>query len=235
MPTFDLERGLQREGFSLVAGVDEAGRGPLAGPVMAAAVILPQGFISSDECAHLSWLSLVDDSKKLTPLQRKRALRHIQRQAIAIGVGAAEAAEIDSRGIAEATRRAMSRAIDALPLGPSYLLIDFVQLPECGIPFHAMAHGDSLCYSIAAASIVAKVTRDRLMMEADALYPGYGFSRHKGYGTRYHLRQLSLKGPSPIHRRSFRPLRTWEDSRDGRVLHLDGGLPGAWPTLKGTR
>ena len=207
MPSFDLERRVMPQGLSLVAGVDEAGRGPLAGPVVAAAVIFPTTILEFQGEPTDHWIRLVDDSKKLTPLQRQRALEHIEAHAV-IGVGAATPQEIDSSGIAKATRWAMGRAIDALPLRPSYLLIDFVKLPECGIPFDAMVEGDSLSYSIAAASIVAKVTRDRLMDEADCTYPGYGFSRHKGYGTPQHLRLLAHRGPSPIHRRSFAPLRT---------------------------
>ena len=208
MPTFDLERPLQRQGFPLVAGVDEAGRGPLAGPVVAAAVIFPAHLFSSGdgECVP-SWLIGVDDSKKLTPTQRTSALEEIEAHAASFSVGMSTHEEIDSWGIAPATRRAMKRAIYNLPLQPSYLLIDFLELPECGIPFQSMPRGDSLCYSIAAASIVAKVTRDRLMEEADATYPGYGFSKHKGYATAQHLRLLALRGPSPIHRRTFKPLR----------------------------
>lgn len=201
MPTLDLEMGLHRRGYSLIAGIDEAGRGPLAGPVVAAAVMLPLPQSETD------WLSLVDDSKVLTPLQRQRALVIIEANATAIGVGMATPNEIDSMGIGEATKRAMLQAVNSLPLRPSYLLIDFVKLPECTIPFHSFAHGDSISYSIAAASIVAKVTRDRLMEEADNRYPGYGFSRHKGYPTAQHRHLLALKGPCPIHRRSFRPLR----------------------------
>ena len=207
MPTLDLETMLLRQGFSLVAGVDEVGRGPLAGPIVAAAVILPVPDIPNHQNSPPSWLALVDDSKKLTPSQRRRANEQIQANCVAIGVGMASPEEIDSAGIAEANRWAMLRAVDNLPVQPSFLLIDFVSLPGCGMPFRSMAHGDSLCYSIAAASIVAKVTRDRLMEEADATYPGYEFSRHKGYGTAQHLGLLALRGPSPIHRRSFSPLR----------------------------
>ena len=206
MPSFDLETRLLRQGFFPVAGVDEVGRGPLAGPVMAAAVIL-SSLSTLPEAAPPPWLDLVDDSKKLTPIQRRRALAGIEANAAAIGVGAATPQEIDAAGIAEATRWAMRRAIESLPLRPSYLLIDFVKLPECPIPFHALPHGDSLSYSIAAASIVAKVTRDRLMESEDDVYPGYGFSRHKGYATSQHLNLLALHGPTPIHRRSFSPLR----------------------------
>mgnify|MGYP001327474222 CR=1 FL=1 len=202
MPNLDLELSLHSRGYSLIAGIDEAGRGPLAGPVVAAAVVLP---LPQDEPG---WLKLVDDSKTLTPLQRRKALSRIETNAIAIGVGISNSSEIDSVGIGEATKRAMIQAINNLPIRPSYLLIDFVKLPEIAIPFHSFAHGDSISYSIAAASIVAKVTRDRLMDEADHIYPGYEFSRNKGYPTAQHLRLLNIQGPCPIHRRSFRPLRT---------------------------
>ena len=241
MPTFELETRLHCQGFSLVAGVDEVGRGPLAGPVMAAAVILPSDLLSTDQQSLPHWLSLVDDSKALTPLQRRKALEHIEAHATAIGLGMATPQEIDLKGIGEATRWAMRRAIDDLPLRPSYLLIDFihpkyssgflndhgfqttsalssVKPPECSIPFQALVRGDSLSYSIAAASIVAKVTRDRLMEGADAIYPGYEFSRHKGYPTSQHLRLLALQGPCPIHRRSFGPLRTGADSKKWNVV-----------------
>ena len=204
MPSFDLELMLQHQGFSLVAGVDEAGRGPLAGPVVAAAAILPQALFSAPTCPD--WIETIDDSKVLTPLQRRRALEHIEAQAT-VGVGMASSQEIDSRGIVPATKLAMRRAIGNLPLRPSHLLIDFVRLPRLRIPYRAVVHGDAISYSIAAASIVAKVTRDRLMEEADSLYEGYGFSRHKGYGTPQHLRTLKALGPCPIHRRSFSPVR----------------------------
>ncbi len=232
MPTFDLELQLQRQGFPVVAGVDEAGRGPLAGPVAAAAVVL------TPEAAGSTWLRLVDDSKALTPLQRQKALEHIETHAIAIGLGMATHQEIDSQGIGSATRTAMLRAIDNLRsrrdaeevVRPSYLLIDFVKLPECGVPFLAMARGDSLSYSIAAASIVAKVTRDRLMDEADAMYPGYGFAQHKGYPTPHHLTRLGALGPSPIHRRSFSPVRDLciaTETTPGQALRRNDGCSNA--------
>jgi len=232
LPTFEVEMDIQRQGFFPVAGVDEAGRGPLAGPVVAAAVVLPPFPPGAKDPASIprnklkkhrnsrgkgDWLSLVDDSKALTARQRQRALEQIELHAASIGVGMATSQEIDSMGIVAATRWAMRRAIANLPLRPSYLLVDFVQLSECGIPFQGLTHGDSICYCIAAASIVAKVTRDRIMDEADATYPGYGFCRHKGYATPQHLRQLALRGPSPIHRRSFRPIRT-----DDVVMHEPG-------------
>ena len=243
MPTFEMESWLGRQGLYPVAGVDEAGRGPLAGPVVAAAVILPSVVLATNQGCLPNWLHLVDDSKALTRAQRQTALEQIATHAVGIGSGMATPQEIDSNGIGEATRWAMRRAVDNLPIRPSSLLIDYfhpdhrtwtlkdiayrksslssrAKLPDCDIPFHALAHGDSLCYSVAAASIVAKVTRDRLMEDADISYPGYGFPRHKGYGTADHLRLLASLGPSPIHRRSFRPLRTVEDAK-GRMARLN--------------
>ena len=233
MPTLDLEKDAQSQGFSLVAGLDEAGRGPLAGPVTAAAVVLPTWPHAAGRQPLPSWLSLVDDSKKLTSIQRERALELIQTHALAIGLGMATSQEIDSEGISEATRMAMGRAIHDLPVWPSYLLIDFVKLPEIGIPYQSMAHGDSLCYSIAAASIVAKVSRDRWMEDADTIYPGYGFFRHKGYPTPQHLHLLALQGPSPIHRHSFAPLRTGTDSQYRRVRRNPSGLSRGCANLEG--
>ena len=208
MPTFDLELQLQRQGYRRVAGVDEAGRGPLAGPVVAAAVVLPPVSFDAQVDSLPPWLDLVDDSKALSPLQRQRAMDVIESHACAIGVGMASHEEIDGIGIGEATRCAMRRAVGCLPLRASHLLIDYVRLDGCGVPFQSVVHGDRISYSIAAASIVAKVTRDWLMQQADVLYPGYGFSKHKGYGTARHLRLLAERGPCPIHRRSFNPLRS---------------------------
>lgn len=197
MPTFEHEFRISAQGFPTVAGVDEAGRGPLAGPVVAAAVLLKPAL------GVPPWMAEVDDSKKLTTRDREGIYPIILEGAAGVGVGAASNEEIDRVGIAPACRLAMVRAVEQLPEEPSHLLVDYVQLTELGIPCFSLAKGDSLCYSIAAASIVAKVTRDRLMMEADLEYPGYGFSRHKGYATLAHRHRLLELGPSPIHRRSF--------------------------------
>jgi ribonuclease HII len=202
LPNLELEQETLLQGYSLVAGVDEVGRGPLAGPVVAGAVVLPSGLDPGE-----LWLQGIDDSKQLTPRSRNKAVVEIRRYAIGVGVGMAGPAEIDDIGIEAATRRAMVRAVGSLPQRPEYLLVDFVHLVECGLPVHALVGGDRICYSIAAASILAKVTRDELMVEADGKYPLYGFAKHKGYPTAEHVRLLSLHGPSPIHRRSFRPLR----------------------------
>ena len=202
MPTLDLELRLHRQGRSLVAGVDEVGRGPLAGPVVAGAVILPP-----DVDPSASWLQQIEDSKKLTALQRQRASQVIRQKALGVGIGLADSKEVDALGIARGTRLAMLRAVEALPLRAQHLLIDFVPLAESGLPFTAVSGGDGRCYSIAAASVVAKVFRDQLMVDENTTHPGYGFHLHKGYGTPEHLRSLQRLGPSPIHRFSFAPVR----------------------------
>ncbi len=173
------------------AGMDEAGRGPLAGSVVAACVVMPPEPL-------LLW---VDDSKKLSPARREKVYDEILKTAVFVGVGEATAAEIDEINILEATKNAMRRAAAGAPA--SLFLIDAVQ--GLGLPGEerGIIHGDALCYSIAAASIVAKVTRDRQMPELDRLYPGYGFSQHKGYGTAQHIAALRQLGPCPAHRRSF--------------------------------
>ena len=202
MPDLSLERRLYRRGLRLVAGVDEAGRGPLAGPVVAAAVILPPD-LSGDE----PWLEHLDDSKRLSPAQREQAVDTLHRHALAIGIGLVEPEEIDVMGIGHAAVRAMLEAVANLPFQPAHLLLDFVHIRECPLPFETVVGGDSQSYSIAAASDVAKVTRDRLMCQADLAYPGYAFARHKGYPTRHHLARLKELGPCRIHRRSFAPVR----------------------------
>ena len=202
MPDLSMERRLQDQGVRLVAGVDEAGRGPLAGPVVAAAVILPPG-LSGEE----PWLHLLDDSKRLSPAQREKAVSALECHALAVGVARVEPEEIDRLGIGRASIQAMMAAVAALPLDPGYLLLDFVHLRECAYPFETVVRGDSLSYSIAAASDVAKVARDRWMVEADLRYPGYSFAQHKGYPTPQHLARLRELGPCPIHRKSFGPVR----------------------------
>ncbi|MFC1963356.1 ribonuclease HII [Chloroflexota bacterium] len=199
-PTFFEEEKLKAQGYQLVAGIDEVGRGPLAGPVVAAAVILPLG-------DDISWLFQVRDSKQLTPLKRDRLSIYIQRDALAIGIGVVPPDVIDAHGIVAATRLAMSYAVGSLNLVPDYLLIDAVRLPDLELPQKSIIKGDTLSISIAAASIVAKVTRDRLMVELDAFFPGYGLARNKGYPTSEHLEQLRCMGACPIHRKSFAPVR----------------------------
>lgn len=200
-PTFIEEKRLAAQGYLRVAGIDEVGRGPLAGPVVAAAVILPQGF-------NAPWLGLVRDSKQLNGANREFLYQHIREAALSVGVGSCDSLTIDERGIVATTRLAMKQAVQQLQPPAESLLIDYMSLPEVGLPQKAITHGDGLCLSIACASIVAKVTRDHMMVEFDEVYPGYGFRRHKGYGTPEHFRCLQRLGPCPIHRRSFQPVQS---------------------------
>ena len=200
IPTFAEEERLRAQGYRLIAGIDEAGRGPLAGPVVAAAVILPPE-------ERPSWLSLVRDSKQLTQLRREAIFDCIVESGIAFGVGVVSHEVIDERGIAPATRLAMRYAVEQLSTRPDYLLIDYMRLPGVRIPQKGVVDGDSICVSIAAASIVAKVTRDRMMVELDSQFPGYGLAQHKGYGTPEHLEALQRLGPCSLHRKTFTPVR----------------------------
>lgn len=190
------ERRLREEGFSLIAGIDEAGRGPLVGPVVAAAVILPETFD----------LIGVNDSKKLTARQREEFYVKICEQAVAVGVGIVDAKEIDRLNIYEATKKAMLTAVNNLPVSPDFLLIDAVPL-HTPYPSEAIVKGDSQSVSIAAASIVAKVTRDRIMLELDKKFPQYQFAKNMGYGTKEHLQAIKQYGITPYHRRSFAPIK----------------------------
>ncbi len=200
MPSLAEEMKLRAQGYRLIAGIDEVGRGALAGPVLAAAVILPCQI-------DTPWLNQVKDSKQLSPARRRLLFGYIEEIAVAVGVGMVRHEVIDDRGIAMATRLAMKSAVGKLSPAPESLLIDYFRLPEVPLPQKGITNGDELCLSIACASIVAKVTRDRLMIEYDSIYPGYGLANHKGYGTRTHLANLHRLGPSPIHRRSFQPLK----------------------------
>ncbi len=192
---------LAAQGYLRVAGIDEVGRGPLAGPVVAAAVILPQNI-------GAPWLGRVRDSKQLNSATREFLYRRICEAAVSFGVGSCDSLTIDESGIVTATRQAMAQAVGQLQPPAESLLIDYVSLPEVRLPQKAITHGDGLCLSIACASIVAKVTRDRLMVEFDEVYPGYGFRNHKGYGTPEHFNCLQKLGPCPIHRRSFQPVKS---------------------------
>ena len=200
MPSFIEEEQLAAQGYRLIAGVDEAGRGALAGPVVAAAVILPRDVDAAS-------LDGVRDSKLLRPAKREMLFHHIYEMAVSVGVGMAPHSIVDSQGVIRATRLAMKQAIERLSPSPESLLIDHLRLPELELPQKGITHGDNLCFSIACASIIAKVARDWLMEELDRLYPGYGLARHKGYGTRQHVARLARLGACPIHRRSFRPVR----------------------------
>ena len=200
VPSLAEEVKLRAQGYQLIAGIDEVGRGALAGPVLAAAVILPCEI-------DTPWLNQVRDSKQLSPARREFLFGHIREVAISVGIGTVRHEVIDDQGIAKATRLAMKLAVDRLSPSPESLLIDHIRLPEVPLPQKGITNGDESCLSIACASIVAKVTRDHLMIELDSIYPGYGLAKHKGYGTKVHLSCLYRLGPSPIHRRSFQPVK----------------------------
>ena len=206
VPSLREEAALREQGFSLIAGLDEVGRGPLAGPVVAGVAILPPGLTGR-------WVRMVRDSKLLTPVEREQVLPHLRRAALGLEVGVSSSEEVDRWGIVAATHIAMERALDALSLRPQFLLLDGLPILSLGVPQRAIVKGDARCLSIAAASIAAKVARDRMMCEEAATYPGYGFEAHKGYGTRSHLRALERLGPCRIHRRSFAPLKMRDEAQ----------------------
>jgi len=197
-PTLDRELQLIQSGHSRIAGIDEAGRGAWAGPVVAAAVIL--------NLPEASSLREVNDSKQLSPRQRDRLYQIVIDHCIAYGIGQGSVEEIDTIGILPATRLAMTRAVAALSPQPDALIIDAVRLPQVNQPQAVFNFADAISLSVAAASILAKVTRDRLLIDLDAQYPTYQFARHKGYGTRIHQAALQSIGPSDVHRKSFRPI-----------------------------
>lgn len=190
------ERNLNSRGYHSIAGVDEAGRGPLAGPVVAAAVILKT----------FSFKERIDDSKKLTANRREKAFNEITKKSI-IGVGIVDEKVIDKINIYQATKKAMHTALAKLEIPPEYVIVDGNMKLTTKCPIKCIPGGDSKSLSIAAASIIAKVTRDELMLEFDKIYPQYGFARHKGYGTKSHITALKINGPSPIHRKTFRPIK----------------------------
>jgi ribonuclease HII len=192
---------LSEQGYSFIAGLDEAGRGCLAGPVVAAAVILPL----NTEIA--TYLEGVRDSKQMTALARERLFIVIQQHALAIGVGIGSVALIDRRNILQATKQAMKDALAQLTPAPQALLLDALLLPDIALPQRSLIKGDARCLSIAAASVIAKVTRDHLMLQLHLEYPAYGFDQHKGYGTPAHLAALQEHGATPHHRQSFAPVR----------------------------
>ena len=216
-PTNEFELEARRCGYRRIAGLDEAGRGPLAGPVVASAVVLPS------RCRLIG----CDDSKLLSESEREQLYVVIRKRAVSIGIGSATEQEIDRLNILEATRLAMHRALAGLMPKPDCLLIDAISLPACAIPVRSIIKGDALCMSVAAASIVAKVTRDRLMAEYHRAYPHYNFLSHKGYGTEEHLLQLATHGPCQIHRRTYAPVAdVIARSRDVLPQHVQQEIDG---------
>lgn len=193
MVDYSWEQKAKEQGYSLVCGIDEAGRGPLAGPVYAAAVILPDGLE----------LPGLNDSKKLTEKKREELFSLICEKAIAYGIGCASEQEIDEINILQATYLAMRRAVEELPVPADYALVDGNRMPPLAIPGETIVKGDASSASIAAASILAKVSRDRVMKMMDEVYPQYQFAKHKGYGTKLHVEMIREYGPSPIHRKTF--------------------------------
>lgn len=205
--TFAHEIAFRETGFTYIAGVDEAGRGPLAGPVVAAAAILPgDWFDKSLKGKKKEPWKLINDSKQLSAETREELFAIVTASAVTYGVGIVSSEEIDKIGIVPSTLKAMTIAISQLTPQPQALLIDYVDLSHLGFPSKSMIDGDALCKSVAAASIIAKVTRDRLMREMDEVHPGYGFAQHKGYATEHHMQQLQALGPCAIHRKSFAPI-----------------------------
>ncbi len=193
---------LFEQGYSFIAGLDEVGRGCLAGPVLAAAVILP---LQDENLA--SHLAGVRDSKQLTAQAREQLYEVILHHALSIGIGMGSVALIDERNILQATKYAMKAALSQLTIAPQALLLDALRLPDIPLPQRSIIKGDTLCLSIASASIIAKVTRDRLMLHLHEQYPLYGFDQHKGYGTPAHLAALQQYGVTPLHRTTFSPIR----------------------------
>lgn len=199
------EDGAYQEGYRLVAGIDEVGRGPIAGPVVAAAVILPRSF----------FLPGVNDSKLLNEKKRLQMAEQIKKGAVAWSIAMISSQQIDRKNILQATKEAMRTAVAELTPRPDFLLVDAVTIPDQDAKQYPIIKGDRLSISIACASIIAKVERDHAMQNYDSLYPGYGFARHKGYATREHILALENLGPTPIHRGSFEPVKTMLGYKDG--------------------
>jgi ribonuclease HII len=220
-PTTEHEQSFLAAGYGSIAGIDEAGRGCWAGPVVAAAVVL-----SAEALARPELLAGVDDSKRLSAAARGAAYGRVLACAAGVGVGVVPAYLIDAYGIVPATRLAMLTALLQLPCPTDALLIDALPLSELPLPQQALVRGDSRCLSIAAASVVAKVTRDRLMLTADRAFPAYGFAAHKGYGTPEHQRALALHGACAIHRRSFAPLLALEPQPQPGAATVGAGVCG---------
>jgi ribonuclease HII len=214
-----FERAAWNSGFTRVAGVDEAGRGPLAGPVVAGAILVDVDFLKQE---YNGLLSDLDDSKKLTEPKREAIYERLDLcDHVSIGVGIIESGVIDQMNILRATHAAMARAVAAIRLPVDHVLVDGLPVPGLPCPSTAIVRGDSRSISIAGASIVAKVVRDRIMRKLDKKYPQYGFAAHKGYGTRAHMSELFRYGPCPVHRRSFQPVK---DAGASQQRDLDLGL-----------
>ncbi len=207
-PHLNKEIALHKQGYYFIAGLDEAGRGAWAGPVVAAAVILP-----FDQPGTVKALSGLRDSKKLTSRQRDDLFSIIQDVTLTWAVGQAPASIVDDINVIGATRQAMQQAITYLTTPPDYLLLDHLKLPAVDLPQDAFSKADNISLTVAAASVMAKVTRDRIMIELQQNYPEYGFERHKGYGTKVHQQALAQYGPCPIHRLSFKPLKQFDYKR----------------------
>lgn len=200
-PDLKVERALLRDGFEVIAGVDEVGRGSWAGPIVAAAVVLPL-----ETRGLRRRLADVRDSKQVAADERLRLLPIIRDVSLAVGIGWASHHVIDREGLTVANRRAMQRAVSALSIEPQALIVDHMRLPDLPLHQHCIPRADERCLSVAAASIVAKVFRDRWMARCDSWFPGFTFSSHKGYGTHQHRDELRQQGPSSLHRRSFMPI-----------------------------
>ncbi len=211
-----IEKSLWKKGYSLVAGVDEAGRGPLAGPVVAAAIVFPQNITPF----------LFKDSKKLTPKKRKELFKEIYSKALAVGVGFADPLEIDQLNIYRATILAAERALSELPFTPHYLITDYLKIPSYSGKILPFPKGDEKSFSCACASVVAKVVRDFIMEELSAVFPGYGFEKHKGYPTKEHCRAIKELGITSVHRRSFGKVKGERERRgeDGFPLFKEERL-----------
>jgi ribonuclease HII len=203
LPTLQKEIALLKQGYRFIAGLDEAGRGAWAGPVVAAAVILPLNHPQKVS----QTLARLNDSKKLRPTVREELFAVLQQTALAVSVGVASAATVDEINVLASTRQAMGQALADLTHPPDYLLLDHITLPQIDLPYLAFPKADCLSLSVAAASVIAKVTRDQLMVDFNDRYPGYAFDRHKGYGTALHRAALAKLGPCPIHRLSYQPLK----------------------------
>ena len=190
----EIEENLYEQGCNSICGIDEAGRGPIAGPVVVAAVIMPRD----------SMIEGVNDSKKVSEKKREALYEQILQEAISYGIGIIDQKEIDNINILNATKKGLTTAVQALTVRPDRIIVDALEhIDTCHIPYTSIIKGDAKCYSIAAASIIAKVTRDRIMRQWDEIYPQYGFAKHKGYGTKAHIEAIKEYGLTPIHRLSF--------------------------------